>query len=122
MRGGYSAWQPSTRTCGAPIDADDVSPEYATHSAGHARCPRSVVPDETDSDYVAFSSVVAEGYDESGIDGIHIYHNSNALGPLDPDLLPGAAHHFLISGELLSRIPPGHLTASVTTIIIPTTE
>jgi hypothetical protein len=42
-----------------------------------------------------FIHFVAESYPESWIEGMDVYHNPNARYPLDPDFLPGAAHHRL---------------------------
>lgn len=54
-------------------------------------------PDPNASDPVSFVDIVSEGYPETWIQGMDVYHNPNALHPLDPDLLPGAAHHRLIA-------------------------
>lgn len=42
-----------------------------------------------------FARRVGEGHDETWIEGMGVYHNPKALRPLDPGLLPGAAHHRL---------------------------
>jgi hypothetical protein len=52
-------------------------------------------PDPDASDAVPFMHIVSEGYPETWIEGMDVFHNPNALHPLDPDLLPGAAHHRL---------------------------
>jgi hypothetical protein len=54
-------------------------------------------PDPNASDPVSFIHIVSEGYPETWIQGMDVYHNPNALHPLDPDLLPGATHHRLIA-------------------------
>lgn len=41
------------------------------------------------------------GYNETWADEIEIYHNPNALVPLDPDLFPGQTHFFLKDDELV---------------------
>jgi hypothetical protein len=45
------------------------------------------------SEPVKFVQFVTEGYPETWIEGMDVYHNPNALHPIDPDMLPGAAHH-----------------------------
>jgi hypothetical protein len=57
---------------------------------GHAwdPAPNAAVPQP-------FMHIVTEGYPETWVEGMDVYHNPNALNRLDPDLLPGAAHHRL---------------------------
>jgi hypothetical protein len=64
-----------------------------------------------------FSTEVAEGYAESWIDGMNVYHNPNAIHPLHPALLPGAAHHRWTDGRFESMIPTPHLVSSRTVTI-----
>ncbi|GAA4706823.1 hypothetical protein GCM10025781_26900 [Kocuria gwangalliensis] len=64
-----------------------------------------------------FESRVTEGYEESWIDGMNVYHNPNALCPLDPGLLPGAAHHHRSRAGIESSIPHGHLISSRTAVV-----
>lgn len=53
-----------------------------------------------------FVQVVSEGYPETWIEGMDVYHNPNALHPLDPGLLPGAAHHELMpDGQIRTTAP-----------------
>src|ERR1019366_5920566 len=47
------------------------------------------------SEPVKFVQFVTKGYPGTWVEGMDVYHNPNALHPLDPDLLPGAAHHEL---------------------------
>tara|TARA_R110000772_G_scaffold18400_52_gene52191 strand:- start:12593 stop:13963 length:1371 start_codon:yes stop_codon:yes gene_type:complete len=45
-------------------------------------------------------------YSESWIEGAVVLHNPNARIPLDPDLIPGAAHEFLEpDGRIMSLLP-----------------
>lgn len=45
-------------------------------------------------------------YSESWIEGAVVLHNPNARIPLDPDLIPGAAHEFLQpDGTIMSLLP-----------------
>lgn len=63
-----------------------------------------------------FKAIVnAPGYEESWTEGISVYHNPNALYPLNPDLLPDAAHHFQEpDGRLRSFTPDFYPLGSVT--------
>lgn len=54
-------------------------------------------PDPNASTAAPFIHIVSEGYPETWIEGMDVFHNPNALHPLDPDLLPGAAHHQLLA-------------------------
>lgn len=59
--------------------------------------------------------VNAEGYEETWVEGLSVIHNPNALRPLDPDLLPGAAHLFLLEdGNVSSHTPDFFPFGSVT--------
>ena len=50
---------------------------------------------------VAFA-VHAADYTEEWTDGLQIYHNPNAEHPLEPNAFPGAVHHRLENGMLVS--------------------
>src|SRR3546814_4760381 len=54
-----------------------------------------------------FEQAVHEaGYNESWIEGAVVLHNPNARIPLDPDLIPGADHEFLMpDGSIMSMLP-----------------
>jgi hypothetical protein len=41
-------------------------------------------------------------YEEEWIDGLEVYHNPNTLHPLDPSAFPGAVHHFLEEGRIVT--------------------
>lgn len=67
----------------------------------------------------AFVHVVSEGYPETWMEGMDVYHNPNALHPLDPDVLPGAAHHHVMpDGQIESTSPDWHPLSSLTSIIV----
>lgn len=56
-------------------------------------------------------------YKESWIEGMDVFHNPRADVPLDPEALPGAAHHHLRDDLLVeSRSPEWHPLGSVTFI------
>lgn len=48
------------------------------------------------SDAIPFIDVVADGYPETWIEGMDVFHNPNAVHVLDADFFPGAAHHRLM--------------------------
>ncbi|MGC5171625.1 hypothetical protein ACLQ2Q_13350 [Microbacterium sp. DT81.1] len=64
-----------------------------------------------------FAREVGPDYSEGWIDGTQIFHNPRALHPLDPDLLPDAAHVWLGQDGFQERIPDGHLLMSVNAIV-----
>jgi hypothetical protein len=47
-------------------------------------------------------AVHAADYTEEWTDGLQIYHNPSAEHPLEPDAFPGAVHHRLEHGMLVS--------------------
>jgi hypothetical protein len=65
-----------------------------------------------------FMHFVSEGYPETWIEGMDVYHNPNALHPLDPELLPGAAHHRLrADGQIETFSVPWKPVESATSIL-----
>jgi hypothetical protein len=78
-------------------------------------------PDSNSEKPVAFVHYVnAVDYRETWIEGMDVYHNPNALFPLDPQMLPGAAHHRLLpDGQLSSSVPDWHPFGSQTIILVP---
>ena len=67
-----------------------------------------------------FGEEVSEGYAEDWIDGMEVFHNPRAVRPLDPDWLPGAAHHRFTEGRVESYMPAGHLLRSRMAIVTAT--
>lgn len=58
-------------------------------------------------------------YSETWIEGMDVFHNPNAVHPLDPVMLPGAAHHWLQeSGKLVSFLPEWQPFGSFTHISV----
>ena len=58
-------------------------------------------------------------YHETWVEGLDVYHNPTAKYPVDPRMLPGAAHHRLLpDGQIESVIPDWHPLASVTHVIV----
>lgn len=71
------------------------------------------------SEPTTFVHVVSQGYPETWIEGMDVYHNPNALHPLDPDVLPGAAHHHVMpDGQIESTSPGWHPLSSLTSVIV----
>ncbi|MFI5584553.1 hypothetical protein ACIA5G_05945 [Amycolatopsis sp. NPDC051758] len=62
--------------------------------------------DSNASTPTSFLAVVTEGYPETWIEGMDVFHNPNALHPLAPELLPGAAHHRLMADGNIETIGP----------------
>jgi hypothetical protein len=61
------------------------------------------VPDPDASEPEPFAvEVHGPDYEEAWIDGLEIYHNPNALHPLDPQAFPGAVHHLLEEGRIVT--------------------
>ena len=55
----------------------------------------------------SFSVAIDDDYSESWIEGADVYHNPRAKIPLDPEMIPGAAHHRLLSDgtvDLIARM------------------
>lgn len=65
------------------------------------------------------TEVNSPDYQETWCEGVSIYHNPTAKFPLDPDAIPGAAHHSLRDGRIMSTMPPFHPLGSMTMIIEP---
>lgn len=74
-----------------------VSAGFGTDNVVLIRRGTAWNPDPNASTPVPFIDIVSEGYPETWIEGMDVFHNPNALLPLDPDLLPGAAHHRLMT-------------------------
>lgn len=61
------------------------------------------VPDPNVSEPEPFDlEVHSPDYTEEWIEGLEIYHNPNALHPLDPDAFPGAVHHVFDEGKIVT--------------------
>lgn len=72
----------------------------------------------------AFRKVVGgEGYNESWVEGLDVYHNPRASIPLDPGLLPGATHIRLgENGQVVASVPNWYPLSSKTLIGTPANE
>ncbi|WP_084027332.1 hypothetical protein [Delftia sp. JD2] len=85
------------------------------------RAGKAVNPDpNADMPLTFVHDVSAADYSEAWVEGMEVFHNPNALHPLSPAMLPGAAHHRLLAdGQLASLMPPWHPLGSVTQIFMP---
>jgi len=64
--------------------------------------------------------VNAENYKEDWTEGMNVYHNPRAASPLRPEMLDGAAHHFLrADGQIRSLLPDHHPYGTETLILVP---
>jgi len=68
-----------------------------------------------------FSEEVGPDSTENWVEGMVVLHNPKARIPLDPNLLPGAAHEFLQpDGSIMSLLPEFHPLFSQTHITVAT--
>ncbi len=75
--------------------------------------PNAVVPQEFRY------RVHASGHQETWTEGLDVFHNPRAIYPIDPAMLPEAAHHRrLRDGRVESLIPPFHPLGSHTIIFL----
>lgn len=100
----------------AKFDRIGVGAGFGRDDVMLMQCGRRIY-DSHNATLERFATHVTEGHPERWIDGTNIYHNPNAINPLNDELFPGAAHHQLIDGELRSHYPPGHLVSSQTLVI-----
>ena len=62
-----------------------------------------------------FKHIVEQGsVTETWAEGLSMFHNPNALHPIDPEMFPGIAHHFLGDGQVKSLLPEFHPYSSFT--------
>lgn len=64
-------------------------------------------PDPNASEPIPFERAVVEGHPETWIEGMDVFHNPNAIHPLDEGLLRGAAHHRLLPDNQIETTGPG---------------
>lgn len=62
--------------------------------------------------------VKPDSCDESWGEGLSLFHNPNALNPVDPELFPNIAHHFFEDGKFVSVLPEFHPYNSLTHIMV----
>jgi hypothetical protein len=67
-------------------------------------------------------TVGAPGYREMWGEGLNVFHNPRAIHPLDPEMLPEAAHHRLQDGLLVSVTPEWHPFGSITRVFVADSE
>ncbi len=56
------------------------------------------------------------GFGESWGEGMALFHNPNALAPVDEELLPDASHHHLEEGQVVATVPFFHPFSSQTVV------
>jgi hypothetical protein len=79
----------------------------------------AIDPDPDAAEPQEFAQAVDDSYVEAWIEGMDVYHNPRAATPLDPAMLPNAAHHRLLpDGQLESVFPPWHPLASTTVVLV----
>ena len=70
--------------------------------------PKSAIPFQFTTD------IEKPGYNEGWADELQVFHNPNALCPLDQDLFSQAVNHVLKDGEIKSYCSPKKILRSVT--------
>lgn len=74
----------------------------------HCHDPNATLP-------TLFSHEVQQGIvTETWAEGLSMFHNPNAKHPVDPNLFPGIAHHWLRNGQIESLLPEFHVYNSFT--------
>jgi hypothetical protein len=58
-------------------------------------------------------------YSETWCEGLNVYHNPNAVYPLEPDLFPAAMHHRLSGENVVHTTPRFHPYSSTTLMVVP---
>jgi hypothetical protein len=77
--------------------------------------------DPNASEPLEYTIAVDDGYTESWIEGTDVYHNPRATAPLDPAMIPGAAHHRLLPDGAVETVQPAwQPLSSFTSITIAT--
>lgn len=74
----------------------------------HDHHPNAVLPKR-------FMHLVQPGsVTETWSEGLSMFHNPSASHPVDPEMFPGIAHHFLVGGQVRSILPEFHPYSSFT--------
>jgi len=75
----------------------------------HRHDPNAALPDP-------FMHEVKPGeVSESWAEGLSLFHNPNAKYPIEPNMFPGIAHHWMSDGQIVSVLPEFHVYSSTTT-------
>lgn len=62
-------------------------------------------------------TVGSDGYSETWVEGLSVFHNPNAKHPLPPEYLPGAGHYYHKDGEIVGFLPPFHPIGSTSFVL-----
>ena len=81
-------------------------------------CGALADPDPNAAEALPFSEQVTTDSKELWVDGMDVFHNPNALLPLDPDFLPNAAHHRLLPNGLVETTVIGDKIILSTTAVL----
>ena len=80
---------------------------FGSHRVVMVRLGTSVKHDPDSAAPCTFRHVVnAPEYSETWVEGLSAFHNPRAIHPIDPDMLPGAAHHRLLQDGMMESITP----------------
>lgn len=74
----------------------------------HRHDPNAAIPDSF------FHEVKPGAVKETWSEGLSMFHNPNATHPVDPDMFPGIAHHWLADGQVESWLPEFYVYNSFT--------
>lgn len=66
----------------------------------------AIDPEPSATELQSFIDFVGPDYQESWIEGMEVFHNPNALHPLENEMLPGAVHHRQVEDGLLASVGP----------------
>jgi hypothetical protein len=58
--------------------------------------------------------MVDESCNETWGEGVSMYHNPNAIQPVNHELFPSIAHHYLKDGQIVSMLPKFFVYSSIT--------
>jgi hypothetical protein len=74
----------------------------------HRHDPNAATPDHF------FHEVKQGAVTETWAEGLSMFHNPNAKHPIDPNIFPGIAHHWLVDRQIKSTLPEFHVYNSFT--------
>lgn len=77
-----------------------------------------------DKPSITMANIDDPDYEESWADGLILFHNPDALVPVDPALFPDISHMFFDKEkkQFYGQFQPSHIFASITQVLIPVPE